>query len=54
MAEATLVNYDVGVGGVNDPGENPPMMMMQKFAQPFPPFNVTTGGDATDGVSQSH
>ena len=52
MAEATLVNYDVGVGGVNDPGgRNPPANDDAKVRATFPPvFNVTTGGDATDGA----
>ena len=52
MAEATLVNYDVGVGGVNDPGgRNPPANDDAKVEATFPPvFNVTTGGDATDGA----
>ena len=52
MAEATLVNYDVGVGGVNDPGgRNPPANDDAKVRATFPPvFDVTTGGDATDGA----
>ena len=52
MAEATLVNYDVGVGGVNDPGgRNPPANDDAKVRATFPPvFNVTTDGDATDGA----
>ena len=50
MAEATLVNYDVG--GVNDPGgRNPPANDDAKVSATFPPvFDVTTGGDATDGA----
>ena len=50
MAEATLVNYDVG--GVNDPGgRNPPANDDAKVRATFPPvFDVTTGGDATDGA----
>ena len=52
MAEATLVNYDVGVGGVNDPGgRNPPANDDAKVRATLPPvFDVTTGGDATDGA----
>ncbi len=50
MAEATLVNYDVG--GVNDPGgRNPPANDDAKVRATFPPvFNVTTAGDAADGA----
>jgi len=49
MAEATLVNYDVGV---NDPGgRNPPANDDAKVRATFPPvFNVTTAGDAADGA----
>ena len=49
MAEATLVNYDVAV---NDPGgRNPPANDDAKVSATFPPvFDVTTGGDATDGA----
>ena len=50
MAEATLVNYDVG--GVNDPGgRNPPANDDAKVSATFPPvFDVTTAGDAADGA----